>query len=400
MTNDTPQTRPKIRRLPRNARGKPLIRACNVSKLELAAAAGDAQTLERLGRALASQMRSQEKRDAIESAVADLKTQMFQAPSRFSIVMLPASIEYSPPPGRIETPSTTVIARHTDGASGRENSVDARKGLDDPTRHSPQAYHGSEGTSRADWGEYSSYLLLGPEFRGPYRDQIVEIGHEVSITSAKQFLASGMGVPKLVSTVNTPNRRARLQEALERFENGITKWRQGDRRNTRVTWIIPVEMHLGNLETTLDRANQIFQIHGEISGNWRAFAPNMEKWLPWLSLELVHRIYAMTSADLGFLRRCMVRLSRSCDIADELYPWTPGFSPQIAELPIHALFGFEPTATGLRTLNALSSVFCCNIGHLAAFDPEAWRVIHRLGHGVWSRLAVRLKGSGPKSTVV
>ena len=61
-----------------------------------------------------------------------LKTQMFQASSRFSIVMLPASIEYSPPTGRIETPSTTVIARHTDGASGRENSLDARKGLDDP----------------------------------------------------------------------------------------------------------------------------------------------------------------------------------------------------------------------------------------------------------------------------
>ena len=59
----------------------------------------------------------------------------------------------------------------------------------------------------------------------------------------------------------------------------------------------------------------------------------------------------------------------------------------LEELPIHALYQFEPTYSALRTLNDLNAVYCSNVGHLAAFHPSAWNSVHIVEPGFWNQLA-------------
>ena len=361
--------RPRISRLLRNASGKPLIRAHNVIRLERAAATGDIEMLERLGKELVSKMLAHDRRDAIASAVADLKAQIFlEHPPLAQMTSRP---EYAP--HQVTSPPEAVRPTNEGGS------------------HAHRSQHGSEVHESRDWVEYRLGILLGGEFRGRYRDEIIEIGHDVSIGNAKHFLATGRGAFALASTLDTPSRRARLQEAIERFEDGISKWRRGNRQDPRVTWLTLADTDRRRLSAVLDEADDIFSRYGGVSESWRLFAPNMDKWLHWLSLELVHRIREMTAADFGFLRRCLYRLRVAWGLTDDIYPWTQRFPLELAELPVHSLYQFESTAVGLRNLNALNSVFCSNLGHLAAFDPEAWRIIHRLRPEVWNRLALFFK---------
>ena len=295
---------------------------------------------------------------------------------------------------------TTNTSRRPNSGLGGSTTEGPDYGVEDLRREGThaayprQSHHIWAVTSLQAWRQYSLAFLTGPEFRGRYRDQLLELGQNFSIADAEHFLATSRGRPELASTFSTSSRRLRLQAALERFENGINKWRQGERRDPRMTWLTPIETPHPAFVAILDEADQIFQADGEISGSWRTFAPKMDQWLLWLSIELVRTIHSMTSADLGFIRRCLVRLRLAWGITEELYPWTPGFSPHLAELPVHSLYHFEPTASGLRTLNALTSVFCWNVGHLVALDPEAWQVIHGLKLGVWSRLVTVLNESG------
>ena len=241
-----------------------------------------------------------------------------------------------------------------------------------------------DGSPRADL--YIPYLA-GPEFRGRYREEVISLGKNVSLGALKNFIDTGCGPTEVSRVFNTKRRQLRARDAITRFEESLTIWRGVERFDSRVTWILPRPLRTRDLAPLLESIAEEFESLEGAPADWWGTVTGIDRWLPWLSLELVHKIRVMRPADLGFLRRVLIKATRDFGVATEVYPWTPGFPDGLAELPIHALYQFEPTYAGLRTLNDLNAVYCQNVGHLAAFDPLAWNAIHILPPGFWVQLA-------------
>ena len=241
-----------------------------------------------------------------------------------------------------------------------------------------------DGSRRAD---LCIPYLTGPEFRGRYREEVLLLEKSLSLEALKNFLETGCGHTDLSRVFSTKRRHLRVQEAIARFEESVTNWWGDERFDSRVTWILPRRVRTNDLALLLDSMAEVFKTFDGTPANWQEAFPEIDRWLPWLSLELVHKIRSMKSGDISFLHRVLIKATRDFGVTTEVYPWTPGFPDGLAELPIHALYQFEPSYSALRILNDLKAVFCLNVGHLSAFHPLAWKAIHTAEPGFWLQLA-------------
>ena len=360
---------PKILATPKNSRGSPLIRPQNVKKLEQAADKGDIAALRSLGKALEAKMLSAHRREAIAAAVEDLVGQVTNK----------GPVHRTTPPTK-KAPERISGPRlvHSSKLQGKTKTESVE--TQTPITSSP--------TLSDDWLEYKMSFLLGPEFRGQYRGQVVEIGDLFILRDVKEFLSSNNGPLQLAGTFNTRTRRLRLQQASNRFESTLLKWRNGQRHDPRVKWVMHDSPAATDPSYQFDEIDSILRSFGGNGEEWIQVLTRMKEWLPWVSVELAHKIRAMTTAQMGLIRRSLSRANRYFGLQSGVYPWTPKFDEVLAELPIHSLYQFEPTTLSLRTLNALQSVHCSNLGHLAAFHPGAWKMMHTCHPEVWSRLAL------------
>ena len=259
----------------------------------------------------------------------------------------------------------------------------------------------SEGdrTNGGQWTNLVAAYLVGPEFRGRYREELISLENDISIKDVKNFIRTRGGSQELSNLFRTRRRLLRVQEALSRFETGVTKWRDNERFDSRVTWLLPASVR------ARDAAFLVNALSATISGSSRSAisdlgeaAPDVDRWLPWLSLELVHKMRSMKAADLSFLRRVIIKAARDFDVPGDVFPWESEFSTNLSELPIHCLYQFEPTyRRALRTLNDLSKIKCLNVGHLAAFDPQAWNAVRTLDPSTWTGVARCLRDHGLQS---
>ena len=367
--------RPKIEIAPANTRGRPLIRPHNVRELEKTAATGDISGLKSLGKALQAKMLSDARREAIEKAVADLIAQVKQGSSE----RLKTGRSHRDNMREVSTPGLRSIAEEE-----KPSSKDATEDSD-PRR--PRAAITPVGRGQLD---YRMSFLLGPEFRGRYREQLTEISGQIPLQLVRDFLYNDVAPLNLTTVVNTPVRRLRLEEAIKRFESAIQQWREGKQQDPRVTWIAPWTDSNVTLAHRLNEINDIFEQIGQIKESVQRYAPEIAVWLPWMSMELVHTIRNMRATETGALRRSLIKMGRYFGKPDEVQPWTSSFDGRLAELPIHSLYQFEPTSELLKTLTRLASVHCSNVGHLVAFHPEALQTIRTVQPRVWPRLALSL----------
>ena len=171
------------------------------------------------------------------------------------------------------------------------------------------------------------------------------------------------------------------------MENSLANWRMGNKFDPRVTWIVPKTAQLDSKTLSIVLIRETLM---DCEGNrtdWDEILAEVDSWLPWLSLEIVNRVRMMKTSDLSLMNRVSLKMARDIRITSEVFPWSLEFPTALAELPIHVLYQFEPTSRTMTTLNDLQAVYCQNVGHLAAFNPAAWRAIHELEPITWIKLA-------------
>lgn len=282
--------------------------------------------------------------------------------------------------------------------------------------------------------------LAGFEFSGKQRKDLLRFGRRISILELKDLIERGQGSPELAKKFNSKSKILQADRSISRFQSISSSWVKGNRRDSRATWIltpksVPIDISQRKLLeiieepfTTLtngiplssidsiqelyysieaqkdNRGQDLKPVDNEEAleyklseirsilkeADWRQHFEDLDIWLPFLSLELIRRLKTMKSKTYGVLRRALIRTNRQTGLSDEVMPWTREFPTEIASLPLHWLYQFDPNASFLRILTTLSSVHCTNVGHLVAFHPVAWRTVRCFERKFWTRFAIKL----------
>ncbi len=284
--------------------------------------------------------------------------------------------------------------------------------------------------------------LAGLEFSGKHQKNVVELGKRFSILELKGLIERGQGTRDLARLFKSKSMILQADRAISRFQNITSSWVNGTKRDSRATWVVeadsvsaslsqqellnkiespfralvgglPLETienvqkalakletiieaqkhNLGRSEEAIARDSQIiFENRRALKRvDWSQHFDDLDMWLPFLSLELIQRLKSMRSNTFGVLHRALIRSNRQAGLPDSLMPWSREFPAELASLPIHWLYQFEPKSNFLRILTSLSSAHCTNIGHLVAFHPTSLNSIRRFDHKFWTRLTIALK---------
>ena len=264
--------------------------------------------------------------------------------------------------------------------------------------------------------------LAGFEFSGKRQKNLVELGKGKSILELKDLIKRGQGSTELAQIFNSKSMILHADRAISRFQAITSFWVNGKQRDSRATWVLrsewfptglsqqelleiiesPLRTLIGGLSlSTIERLqelcttaldSQVLEIRRILREvDWRQNFNDLDIWLPLLSLELIQKLKSMKSKTFGVLHRALIRANRQAGLSDGLMPWTREFPTELASLPIHWLYQFDPNSRFLRILTALSSVHCTNVGHLVAFHPVSLDSIRRFDHKFWTRLTIMLQ---------
>ena len=296
------------------------------------------------------------------------------------------------------------------------------------------------------WSEQAVDLLAvsslaGFEFSGKHQRSVIEIGERKSILELKELIHRGYGSPELAQIFDTKTRVNQADRAISRFQALASSWVNGEKRDSRATWVLKAESvptgfsqqellemieypyrtliggiplsnihRLQELCTTIEAQDEITKHDYERTEDavalgsqileirrilrevdWRQHFYDLDIWLPLLSLELIQKLKSMKSETFGMFHRALIRANRQVGLSDSLMPWTREFPTELASLPIHWLYQFDPNSRFLRILTALSSAHCTNVGHLVALHPVSVDSIRRFDHKFWTRLTIMLQ---------
>ena len=302
-----------------------------------------------------------------------------------------------------------------------------------------------EATSGSQYAEALEDLrissLAGLGFTGKHQRRLVELGKKFSISTLNILLRSGVGPTELAQIFDTKGKVLRAENAIHRLQSTRELWTSKRRHDPRATWLLPpnllsasfsesdvlgildraIATCLGRLPMSevekldfackeieariltqarrgLDGVEEVVSLSTDLSSaretlrkaDWRLNFYESNLWLPFLSLELIHRMKSMRSSDRGLIQRLLIRANREIGLSDEVMPWAPEFPEHLAALPVHWLYQFAPQRRLLQTLDVLSSAYCTNIGHLVAFHPTAWNTVRDVGSDSWTKLAITL----------
>jgi len=234
-------------------------------------------------------------------------------------------------------------------------------------------------------------FICGPEFLGKQKERVLSLGEEFSVVDLKQLLHTGIGPARLAHTFATIFRIEQADEAIRRFSNAVMRWETGERRDSRVTWIIPdrflssdLSIHPAGSDLFLKvlRSNDNKQLRElEIKSGF-------QQWLPFLSLELTNIMRSLQPGDFSVLQKMLLKASQYAKGTQVLGPWDPGFPHMLQRLCLYSLYQFEPTSQALNLLMRLNEALCTNIGHLVVFHPEACRLVRELDSRLWTKLTI------------
>lgn len=284
--------------------------------------------------------------------------------------------------------------------------------------------------------------LAGFEFSGKQQKNVVELGKGFSILELKALVEKGQGTRDLVRLFKSKAMILQADRAISRFQNITMSWVNGTKRDSRATWVLEVDSvtaslsqrellyriestfrkqvggqpletiekvqkALAILETTIEAKKHSLGRTEEANArdsqyvlefrrvlnrmDWRQHFDDLDMWLPFLSLELIQRLKSMKSNTVGVLHRALIRSNRQAGLSDSLMPWSREFPAELASLPIHWLYQFDPGSNFLRILTSLSSAHCTNIGHLVAFHPASRNSVKQFDYEFWTRLSIALK---------
>jgi len=234
-------------------------------------------------------------------------------------------------------------------------------------------------------------FICGPEFLGKQRERVLSLGKEFSVGDLKQLLHTGVGRARLADTFATIVRIEQADEAIHRFSNAVMTWEAGERRDSRVTWIVPDGFMSSDL--TIHPAGgdlllKVLRNHDDKQLRELEANSGFQQWLPFLSLELINIMRSLQLDDFSVLQKMLLKASQYAKGTQVLGPWDPDFPQALQNLCLYSLYQFEPTSQALDLLMRLNGTRCTNISHLVAFHPEACRLVRELDSRLWTKLTI------------
>ncbi len=241
--------------------------------------------------------------------------------------------------------------------------------------------------------------LIGPEI--PYRQQqlILELSRSVTLGDLRAFLtvvltSKGARYLKLYGALGevfySRRRQRHTKTALSRIDSMVSQWMEGDRRSTRVSWLIPDELLKKKL--SMDAlSRQAIQNHVNKLGDTPLLnrvkeLKDGEKWLPFLSLELVLAIKRFSASDYYAFTTLVTKAVHKLTTLNIKGPWEDTFPNHLSTLPLYCIWHYDPKPRNYQLITKLVAAHCTHLGHLAAFHPEALAAFRSLSKPHWTTI--------------
>ena len=236
-------------------------------------------------------------------------------------------------------------------------------------------------------------FICGPEFLGKQKERVLSLGKKYSVGDLRQLLHTGVGHSRLADVFATIFRIEQADQAIHRFSDAVKAWETRERRDPRITWIIPDGLVSSNLyihPAAEDAILKVLQNHDVEQVRKLASTAGFQQWLPFLSLELITIMSSLRLGDFSVLEKMLLKASQYVRGKQVLGPWESDFPQVLQSFCLYSLYQFEPTRQALDLLIRLKGIGCTNIGHLTAFHPEACRLVRELDSRSWTKLTIAL----------
>ena len=196
---------------------------------------------------------------------------------------------------------------------------------------------------------------------------------------------------ELADLFNSPDRLKQADTAINRLSAAVNNWDSGQRRDPKVTWIVPDAFLTRELVPTGDEERRFWAILKRTDHPLlQSLGPDSgaQQWLPLLSMELLYEMKRMRSGDRSLLQKMMLKASRDAGGKEVDGPWEDKFPQHLSSQCVFSLYRFESTPLALALLTRLKAIYLLNVGHLTAFHPEAWHLVRSLNNEVWTKLTI------------
>lgn len=235
--------------------------------------------------------------------------------------------------------------------------------------------------------------IIAPVFTPKQREFLLPVADYYNIGHLRRHLDGPDSSIFFTHHFRTNLQIQQLRTAIQQLEACINQWESGNRRDPTVSWIVPDD-YVGELSITScskDTLCGCCKNSSELKELIESWS-EPEKWLPFLSLELAHEIKRLTSNDIILLNKMLMKASKRFGGKEIKGPWLAGFPETLLPLSVYSLYRFSPNSSSLNLLDRLHAAYCSNIGHLAAFHPEACSLIRSIDHQIWTKLTVAFNG--------
>ena len=189
-----------------------------------------------------------------------------------------------------------------------------------------------------------------------------------TIRDLSDFLASHTPRSLLVSLFGTTKDRNGLRSALGDVDFAASRYRPRPLTSSRAANLILSDDRPDSaIESAYNQVLTSCRFAG-ISGDWRS---DWRHWLPWTSIEITIVLRRLKSTPINALRRAIFKLAAQCDDGDNLYPWTRGFNPETARLPVLLVASFSSSERVRDALRDLRKAGAISVDDLRCLHPSA-----------------------------
>ena len=210
--------------------------------------------------------------------------------------------------------------------------------------------------------------ICGSNLPRALNDKLLRLRTQISLYDLNVFLCRGSPNARLASSFSDVERKSLLR-AFSIFDDAASISKRTHRvQSDTIPWVVPNE--LPGTETV--SSHYVSILHSLRVATDTTDLIELDHWLPWISLDIVSQLKAWPATRPNTIRRTIFRLSQHLDErTDASYPWSQGFSEATAQLPIHALYQFDPSPPIRDAIRTFTSIGLSCINDLRCVHPTA-----------------------------
>ena len=196
------------------------------------------------------------------------------------------------------------------------------------------------------------------------RKKLLALGDKVSISDLKNHIQAACITEPLASVATTIYEKRSLIEAYLHFTAAAKEGRRvGRARSEKLAWIIPDSRLTPAMELDSPTVDRIAEL-----GCVTQLGNDYQCWLPWMSLGITNLFRRWRQPRIRTIRRAMFKLSVE---AEANFPWEPGYATWQRNLPMHAIYRYEPSWLLEESLAAFSLLDLKSVNDLRCCHPDA-----------------------------